>query len=370
MMYPDVDNTTSDSTPTPSPFFAPQPTLTPRQTSGGPRTGAILLLTLILALTLGVGLFAGWQFGRGTANTASSTGSTLQSGPNTVATLPPLSGNSIEAIREAVIARVRPAVVEVDVTAQNGSGIGSGVIIDQRGYIVTNNHVVSGATNIVVALSNGTRIPAQLVGTDATDDLAVIKITPPTTGLTVITLGDSSKLQVGEDVLAIGNPLGIGQTVTNGIISALGHNVSEGQNGTTLPDVIQTDAAINPGNSGGALVNLQGQLIGIPTLAAVNPETNTPANGLGFAIPSNRVQLIAQQLINTGTVAHTGRAVLQIRVADVTPALAAQNNLTVDHGAVIVSVVPGGPAAQAGLQSGDVIVQVGTIAVNDASSLG
>jgi S1-C subfamily serine protease len=184
-----------------------------------------------------------------------------------------------------------------------------------------------------------------------------------------IQLGDSSKLRVGQEVLAIGNPLGITQTVTNGIVSALGRTVSEGQGGAVIPNAIQTDAPINPGNSGGALVDLQGNLVGIPTLSAIDPEFNTPANGVGFAIPSNRVGFIVPQIIQTGKVTHTGRAALGIRGADVDPTLAAQDNLAVDHGVLIVSTVPNGPAAQAGLRAGDVIVNIDKHAVNDTSSL-
>src|SRR2546427_3956588 len=137
--------------------------------------------------------------------------------------------------------------------------------------------------------------------------------------MTVATLGDSSQLRVGQEVLAIGNPLGITQTVTNGIVSALGRTISEGQGGATISDAIQTDAPINPGNSGGALVDLQGNLVGIPTLTAIDPEFNTPAYGVGFAIPSNRVKLIVPQIIQNGHVTHTGRAALGISGATVNP---------------------------------------------------
>jgi S1-C subfamily serine protease len=278
----------------------PMPPVSPRRSTGRVRTGAVIALTLLLAVVLGVGLFAGWQFSR-TGNTGTNT-AVSQSGTGSATTAPALTGNNIEAVREAVIAKVRPAVVQVNVSTSNGSALGSGVIIDRRGYIVTNNHVVDGSQGIEVVLYNGTRLQAQLVGTDPADDLAVLKITPPSSGLTVITLGDSSKLQVGQEVLAIGNPLGITQTVTNGIISALGRSVSEGQGGATIANAIQTDAPINPGNSGGALVDLQGNLVGIPTLSAIDPEFNTPANGVGFAIPSNRVASIVPQIIQTGSV--------------------------------------------------------------------
>lgn len=351
----------------------PVPPTPARPTSSGRRgmrTGAIFALALVLALVFGTGLFAGWQFGRTNNTSSPSSVATLQPGNTPNVSVPQLTGNNLEAVREAVIAKVKPAVVQVNVTLQGGSAIGSGVIIDGRGYIVTNNHVVSGAQTLEVVLYDGTRLTAQVAGTDPADDLAIIKVTPPKNGLATVKLGDSSKLTVGQDVLAIGNPLGITQTVTNGIISALSRNVSEGQGGATLPDAIQTDAPINPGNSGGALVDLQGNLVGIPTLTAIDPEFNTPASGVGFAIPSNRVSFIAQQIIATGQVTHTGRAVLGVHVASVTAELAAQNNLSVDHGAVIIDDVAGGPAASAGLQPGDVIVQVNNTPVNDTTSLG
>jgi len=205
-----------------------------------------------------------------------------------------LTKDNAEAVREAVIAKVRPAVVQVNITTQSGFGLGSGVIIDRRGYIITNNHVIDGAQKIEVVLSDGTKIQAQPVGKDQALDLAVLKVSVPGQNLTVAALGDSSQLQVGQEVLAIGNPLGITQTVTQGIVSALRRNVS------TFPDVIQTDAPINPGNSGGALVDMQGKVVGIPTFTAIDPEFKMPANGVGFAIPSNRVRVMVSQLI-TGT---------------------------------------------------------------------
>jgi S1-C subfamily serine protease len=356
---------------TPGEFQTPpvMPPVNPRRPGGKMRTGAIIALTLVLVLIFGVGLFAGWQFGRSGTATANPSSGSLQTGSTPAATVPALTGNNLQAVREAVIAKVRPSVVEVNVSTSNGSGIGSGVIIDKRGYIVTNNHVVNGAQNIQVVLYNGTKLQAQLVGTDPADDLAIVKITPPSSGLTVATLGDSSKLQVGQDVLAIGNPLGITQTVTNGIVSALGRSVNEGQGGGTIPNAIQTDAPINPGNSGGALVDMQGNVIGIPTLTAIDPEFNTPANGVGFAIPSNRVAYIAPQIIANGSVTHTGRAYLGVSLTDVDATLAAQQNLSVDHGALIVNVVSGAPAASAGLRAGDVIVQINNSPVNDTQSL-
>jgi S1-C subfamily serine protease len=366
MHYPDANNEIT------VPHQYSQGSAPPRASSkrrGGLSTGVLIALTLLLAAVFGTGLFAGWQSGRSNTSAGGPATTMLQPGTGQGPSIPTLTASNLEAVREAVVVKVRPAVVQVNVATPRGRGLGSGVIIDRRGYIVTNNHVVEGARRLEVVLYDGTRLPAQLVGTDPADDLAVVKITPPKASLTVATLGDSSKSQVGQEVLAIGNPLGITQTVTNGIISAVGRNVSEGQNGATIPNAIQTDAPINPGNSGGALVDLQGHVIGIPTLTAIDPQFRTPANGVGFAIPSNRVQFIAPQIIETGKVTHTGRAVLGVRVMSVDEILAAQHNLPVNHGAFIVSVVPNGPAAQANLMSGDIIVQIENKAVNDAPSL-
>ena len=267
----------STSTPPLTPPSSSQPSTAPNPR----RWGTAIVLGLLLVV-LNIGLFAGWQLGRSSATTTG----TLQAGTNPTAPVPALSGNNTEAVREAVIAKVQSTVVQVNVTTSSGNQLGSGVIIDRRGYIVTNNHVINGATTINVVLDDGRKLSAQLVGTDATDDLAVLKITPPANGLTVATLGDSSKLQVGQDVLAIGSPLGFSQTVTNGIISALNRTASEGQNGATLPNAIQTDAPINPGNSGGALVDLQGNLIGIPRWEPSTPSSALPPTA--SASPSRR----------------------------------------------------------------------------------
>jgi S1-C subfamily serine protease len=278
--------------PQPVELQASQPPLKPKRGRGALRTGMLAVMSLLMALIFGVGLFAGWQFSR-TGSVASNSSASTAIAQTAVTT------SATQTAQEAVIAKVEPAVVQINVTTANASAIGSGVIIDTRGYIVTNNHVIAGAQSIEVVLSDGTHLTAQVVGTDAADDLAVLKISTQKK-LTAISLGDSSKLQVGQDVLAIGNPLGITESVTKGIISALNRTVSEGQGGATISNAIQTDAAINPGNSGGALVDLQGNLIGIPTLGAIDTEFNTPANGVGFAIPSNVIANVAQQIIATG----------------------------------------------------------------------
>jgi S1-C subfamily serine protease len=268
----------------PGPQTSPPP---PRKRPG--RAGAILLLTFVLALIFGVGLFAGLEFtsGRSSTSTTSRTAAT--------ATTTSSSGTTLETQQEAAIAKIEPAVVEIKVITVQGEQIGSGVIIDTNGDIVTNNHVVSGEQTIEVVLSNGSTEQAQLVGTAAADDLAVVRI-QPFAHMTVAQIGDSSKLVVGQEVMAIGNPLGITETATKGIVSALNRSVTE-STGTTISKAIQTDAAVNPGNSGGALINLQGQLIGIPTLTAVNTESNTAANGVSFAIPSNLVVTDLHQIL-------------------------------------------------------------------------
>ncbi len=268
----------------PVPVAAPP---TPPQKRPG-RAGAMVLLVLVLALIFGVGLFAGWEFvGSRSSSATTSTAATASATSS--------SGTTLEAQQEAAIAKVEPAVVELEVTTTQGRQIGSGVIIDTKGDIVTNNHVVSGEQSIEVVLYNGSTEQAQLVGTNAADDLAVVRI-QPFAHMTVVQFGDSSKLVVGQEVLAIGNPLGITETATNGIVSALNRSVTE-STGTTISHAIQTDVAVNPGNSGGALINLQGQFVGIPTLTAVNTESNTDANGVSFAIPSNLVQTVVQQIL-------------------------------------------------------------------------
>lgn len=270
---------------------------------------------------------------------------------------------------EQVIAQDRQAVVQINVKNAQGSAVGSGVIIDSQGHIITNDHVVSGGQTYNVVLFDGTSLAAKLIGVDTADDLAVIKINPPSK-MYVMPIGDSSKLEVGNSVLAIGNPLGITQTVTQGIVSALGRTVSEGQGGGIIVNAVQTDAPINPGNSGGALVSMDGSLIGIPTLVAIDPEFKTPANGVGFAVPSNRVKFIAPQLVRYGKVVHSGRAALQASVTTVDPLVAEQAGLSVDHGVLIVSTTPGGAAARAGLKSGDVLVQINNQPITSTADLG
>ena len=225
------------------------------------------------------------------------------------------------------------------------SSLGSGVIISPEGYLLTNNHVIAGADQIVVALKDGRETLASIVGTDPETDLAVLKIDLP--DLPVITLGRSEQIRIGDVALAIGNPFGVGQTVTMGIISATGRN-QLGIN--TYEDFIQTDAAINPGNSGGALVDTSGRLLGINT--AIYSRTGGSL-GIGFAIPVSTVQDVMNQIIRNGRVI---RGYIGVEPQDVTPELAEAFRLPRKDGAIIAGVMRGGPAEKAGVKVGDILI--------------
>jgi S1-C subfamily serine protease len=322
----------------------------------GSHNVALLALTMVIASVFGVGLFAGWTFNR-------------ESGL-------PSGANSIEAEREAAIAKVRPAVVQVNVTEITDQGKvsehASGVVVDSRGYIVTNNHVVLASDSIEVVFANGSKIEdVQVAGTDPIDDLAVLKIDPPA-NMAVATLGDSSKLQVGKEVVAVGNPLGNAESVTHGIISALNRSKLERYKPTAfnaLPKTIQIDAPINPGNGGGALADLQGNVIGIPTLIQFDSSYSGLANSIGFAIPINQVKLIMPQIIQDGVVTHTGRAALDIMSQTVDDYVQSVNDLSVDHGVFVTDVYNDGPAAQAGIEVGDTLVAINGQEIDDEVSL-
>jgi len=223
---------------------------------------------------------------------------------------------------------------------------GSGVIVDAaRGYVLTNHHVIKDAEQAIVTLRDRRQFQAKLIGTDPGTDIAVLQI--PAQNLTALRLGDSDLLQIGDYVLAIGNPFGIGQTVTSGIVSALGRS---GLNSESYEDFIQTDASINPGNSGGALVSLRGELIGINT-AIIGPAGGNV--GIGFAVPSNMARAVMSQIVRHGEV-RRGR--LGVEMGDLTPAIARELRLNVSEGAVVGNVQPGSPAEKAGLRQHDVIV--------------
>ena len=273
-----------------------------------------------------------------------------------------------------VIHAVQPSVVQVMSSGNGGGGIGSGEIVSADGYIVTNNHVVAGGSSYAVSLASGSQPQsAQLIGTDPQDDLAVLKITA--SNLRPINFADSAKAQVGQFSIALGSPLGLQQSATLGIVSALNRTATENLNGQTfqLIGLIQTSAPINPGNSGGALVNLQGELIGVPTLGAVNPESGTAAAGIGFAIPSNRVKFVMDQLIKHGRLVNSGQGFIGIQGEDVTPDLASAYNLPVQSGVLVVGFAPdasgSNPAQQAGVKQGDIITAVNGTAVANSGDL-
>ena len=253
----------------------------------------------------------------------------------------------------SVVKQVNPSVVVIE----TASGLGSGIVYDTKGDIVTNAHVTAGSRTFKVTLADGRTLDGTLVGSFLSDDIAVIHVNA--TGLTPATFANSSTLAVGDIVLAIGNPLGLQSSVTEGIVSAIGRTVSEG-NGAALPNTIQTSAAINPGNSGGALVDLAGQVVGIPTLAASDPQLGGAAVGIGFAISSNMVTDVANQLIASGTVTNSHRAYLGVTTIDATGA----------PGAVVHSVAAGTPAAAAGIVRGDAITSIDGKATPDGATLG
>jgi Do/DeqQ family serine protease len=239
------------------------------------------------------------------------------------------------------------------------ASIASGVVVDAKnGYIITNAHVISDAQSVTVTLSDGRHFTAKIIGEDKPSDVAILQIKAK--NLTAIGFADSNKIKVGDAVAAVGNPFGLNQTVTSGIVSALGR--------TTLgiegyENFIQTDAPINPGNSGGALIDMHGQLIGINT-AILAPDRGSI--GIGFAIPSNMAKSVMQQILEYGNVK---RGVLGIGAQDITPELATAFNMTGTNGAVVTMVLPNSPAAQAGLQVGDIVTAVNSSPVKTASDV-
>jgi S1-C subfamily serine protease len=322
-------------------------------------------LATVAALVIGgSGVAAGALFTPGAAGSGGS-GTTVAAATTTPA---PSTPGSIPgpASYAGVVRQVLPSVVLI----RTPDGLGSGVVLDRSGNIVTNAHVAGNATKFSVQVAGDTAPrSARLVGSYPPDDLAVIRADDPT-GLQPARFGDSDRAQAGDVVLAIGNPLGLSGSVTQGIVSATDRAVTEpasdGSAAATLPGAIQTSAPINPGNSGGALVSTSGQVIGIPTLAAGSPQGGGQAQGIGFAIPSNLARDIATQIIETGHVTNSHRAAIGAEVATVLGPDGAPGS---GAGVGVVSVVSGGAAERAGLRAGDVITSVGRSETPDTTAL-
>ncbi|OLR90113.1 serine protease [Actinokineospora bangkokensis] len=315
---------------------------------------ALVLLGVIALVVGAAGGLVGWAVARG--GDALTSDVTLAQVEESVERAP----GSVADIAQ----RVRPAVVSIEVRVDQGGGFGSGVMIDGSGYIVTNWHVVTlegradGSAKITALFTDGTRAEARVVGTDPKTDLAVIKVN--VTNPTVLQFGDSDRLQVGDSVIAIGSPLGLADTVTQGIVSALHRPLTAGGENGEAPityDAIQTDASVNQGNSGGPLVDSTGALIGINS-AIRSSEGNTGSVGLGFAIPGNDAKRIAETIIRDGAVKH---ADLGANAKSVSAETA--------EGAQVVNVTDGGAAAAAGIAEGDVIRKVGDRQVRNAAEL-
>ena len=287
-----------------------------------------LLVPLVAVIVVG-GVVAGTSLA--TSSTSSSTAAS---------SAVPVGATATQGAVVRVVQTVSPSVVQI----QDQTGLGSGIVFDNAGHIVTNNHVVTGATSFTVTTSSGKQYPAKLVGSFPPDDLAVIKVTGA--HLKPATFGNSSRLTAGDTAIAIGNPLGLRSSVTDGIVSGFRQAMAESAS-VTLPSVIQTSAAINPGNSGGALVDIQGRVIGIPTLTATNPEIGGSAPGIGFAIPSDTVKDIASQIVKYGKVVNSHRAYFGISVSE-----------SAGTGVYVSAVTAGGPAAKAGIRVGDVLVSI------------
>lgn len=284
-----------------------------------------------------------------------------------------LNTTDIETAITQSVQKVGPAVVTVVGTIPGQLTIfgptgdqtvsGTGFFITDQGYILTNNHVVEGTNEVNIVLSDGREEKAEIVGTDIYSDIAVLKTTGKVPA--VATLGNSDVLKPGESVIAIGSPLGdFKNTVTVGVVSGTGRSIDTGQ-GYQVENLIQTDAAINHGNSGGPLVNLVGQVIGVNTLIVRSTNSGDVAEGLGFAIPVNTAQAVAQQIIQKG---YFARPFLGISIQPINPEIAARYNLPAEWGVYVTDVVNGSPASQAGLQQGDIITKIGDVALDETHS--
>ncbi|WP_051196788.1 S1C family serine protease [Jonesia quinghaiensis] len=365
--YASVPPTQAHATPAP-----PAPLETQEKPAGKQRIWAPVAATAVAsALLASLGTAAATGAFTASDNEPATTTNTASEAPEAV-TVPVANSTSTNPDWQAVSAAVSQTVVAIEVTSTSGDGQGSGVIIGTDGRILTNNHVVEGATNgkITVTLDDGRIYDATITGLDAATDLAVITLTDPPSDLTAATFADSDAVTVGDSVIAIGNPLGLSQTATTGIVSALNRPVTTAQteDGTlVVTNAIQIDAAINPGNSGGPLFNAKGQVIGITSSIATMSQGSQSSSssgsiGLGFAIPSNLAQNIGDQLIDNGEAEH---AFLGVSMTDGTGKVDGATR----QGAVVAEVTQGSPAAEAGVQPEDIIVSINGKSVTGAEAL-
>jgi putative serine protease PepD len=360
------------------------PTANGRREPRRPGWGGVVAMgagAAVLSSLLTAGIITSRDDTAATTSTASSNGGSSGSGSSSQVAIPPVSSGNVTSPKWGdVAAAVEPSVVTVKVTGQACSGEGSGIVLDSQGRVLTNNHVVAdaaGGGSIQVVLSDGRTYDASVVGTDSSTDLAVIKLSGSPSGLKSATFGDSTTVKVGDAVMAVGNPLGLSETVTTGIVSAVDRPVTTsasdaqsplaggGSGENVVTNAIQTDAAVNPGNSGGALVDSRGRVIGITSsIASLGSSAGSQSGsiGLGFAIPINTAKDVADQLIKTGTAQH---AFLGVSLSEGT--------ITADgakrQAALLQSVTSGEPAAKAGLKQGDAVIAIDGEAVSGADSL-
>jgi S1-C subfamily serine protease len=309
--------------------------------------GALVIALPMLGLALG-GAFSSSPDDPTTAGASATSPLSAAAAPAPSASASARSATDVSALYE----RVSPGVVSILVSSDRGAGSGSGFVLDDDGYILTNDHVVDGAQTVRVRFDGGSSTSARVVGTDPSTDLALLKIDPSGRKLTPLALGSSSALKVGQPAIAIGSPFRLEGTLTTGVISALGRSITA-PNDFSIDNVVQTDAAINPGNSGGPLLDAGGRVVGINAQIATGTQANS---GVGFAIPIDTAKQILPQLKRGIEIE---RAYLGVQTSD----------SDTGTGAVVESIVPGGPAAAAGLQAGDVVLKVGGDAVTESSDV-
>jgi S1-C subfamily serine protease len=337
--------------------------------------GVVIAVSMVLGGAVVVGINS-LDDDSTTSNSAVAVATATPSSDNQGTTTPAINtvSDTITSDVADLVEKVRPSVVRINATSStsNAGGTGSGIVLNDDGFILTNNHVVDGFDKFDAAFADGMTAAAAVVGTDPGNDLAVIKVDLPADELQPATFGDSDKLRAGESVIAIGNPFDLEGTVTEGIVSGIGRTLQG--SGRPLRQLIQSDAAINPGNSGGALFNAKGEVVGVTT-AIENPSGDRVFVGIGYAVPSNVAMRFQPQLLKGETIEHPQ---LGVALQTITPSVAADLGVNVDQGVMVVSVEPGTGAAEAGLEggsdnqgrpNGDVIVRIDDKDIKDYDDL-